>query len=933
MAKCFSSIAYGFKLMDVPPVSKPGQSDVTEVDSDILFDESRPKFATNEQAVNIAGTTVRPDRSISTETRDKSGLEDARNTPAKDTKTPPVDTGTPRSETQTPRDAAAPTISPGDKAVVPAPTNRGTEKASEQPVKPADSVIPSVRQSDVQPALQRPSEAISTQPAARVPDRVPDNLPSSKVEQPSDRALLPGLAIVGPEGKAQQGNAGTVGTNDGKAHDPVVAKPQDLAAKSHDPATAKAQEALGAKVNDTGLRGSEPGTGALTGKIQAGPDQVRANDAAGHPNAQNADALARQANGASVLKNYSADGTRSGIDHTNQGIVAKVADGKSDGVRAGQVSLNDGKIADGKLDGDRGQVRLPDGRMPDGRISDGSSSGGRPGEVKMGDGKIADGKATDGKSTDGKTSDGKAGDGKTGDRLPDGKVAGKTSDGGSSGPSAFIQFIESQAGIRGFGLPAKPEGNKSEGKSDGKNDGKADGKLDNKLDGKLDGKIDGAKNNLSPDGKQVGSDTKGSAGIPGGRANAIDGFLGLVETVKDNIKGSFKNLGDRTPVSVPLKEGEMAAVAMRGKMPPLRDDITSDQILAVLIPKGYVGWSIVRSPGLKPSDSPLPATQSKFDGGRLADGKSGDSKSADGKAISGKSADGKPLDNKQPDSKLGESKPFDINNPDVKSRPFIQLHGVDSNYTGAGARRTDASVPGRVEPVKAEQVKVEPARPEPVKNEPTRVDQVKPDQARPIPVKAEPFTDTKVAAVTGAAASATPYLDVSANSQIIDQSATRQTIPSTPKDRRQLIEEQEHTLPSASENEFEISDEPSADSDISSLQSTIDLSLSKEGEKRSRYVNQALDAQEETWNSEDDDAAGAHEMPAPLGRYTYIVRAGDTIESVAVVELNDLSLAPLLYKKNKKYVLQEEEYGKHPLVPGVVIDLPTPAEIKAFRQF
>jgi hypothetical protein len=41
----------------------------------------------------------------------------------------------------------------------------------------------------------------------------------------------------------------------------------------------------------------------------------------------------------------------------------------------------------------------------------------------------------------------------------------------------------------------------------------------------------------------------------------------------------------------------------------------------------------------------------------------------------------------------------------------------------------------------------------------------------------------------------------------------------------------------------------------------------------------------------------------------------------------------LLFKKNRKYVLQEEEYGKHPLVPGAVIDLPTPAEIKAFRQF
>lgn len=822
--------------------------------------------------------------------------------PGKDTKVSPGDITPARVEPQPSRDAVTPTNHPVEKVVDPSTKPGMPTRAGEQSNTPIDGAVPRVQNQEVQPSVQRPNEVLPTQAATKVPDKAPDKVSPVVAEQPSDRALLPGLAIVSPEGKAQQGNAGTVGTSDGKVHDPVVAKPQDLAAKSHDPATAKAQEALGAKVTDTGLRGSEPGTGALTGKIQAGPEQARVNDAAGHLNAQNPDALARQANGASVLKNYSADGTRSGIDHTNQGIVAKGADGKSDGVRAGQVSLNDGKIADGKLDGDRGQTRLPDGRMPDGKIGDGSSSGVRPGEVKLGDGKIADGKVSDGKTSDGKTSDGK-----TGDRLPDGKVGGKTSDGGSSGPSAFIQFIESQAGIRGFGLPAKPEGNKS----DGKNDGKADGKLDNKLDGKLDGKIDAAKNNLNPNGKQIGGDTKGGAGISGGRSNAIDGFLGLVETVKDNIKGSLKNLGDRTPVSVPLKEGEMAAVAMRGKMPPLRDDITSDQILAVLIPKGYVGWSIVRSPGLKPSDSPLPGSQTKFDGGKIGDGKS---------------ADGKPLENKQADSKPGESKPFDINNPEVKSRPFIQLHGVDSNYTGAGARRPETTVPGRVEPVKAEQPKVEPARPEPIKNEPTRVDQVKADQVRPIPVKAEPLTDTKVAA-------STPYLDVSTNSQIIDQSATRQTTPSTQKDRRQLIEEQEHTLPSASENEFEISDEPSADSEISSLQSTIDISLSKEGEKRSRYVNQALDAQEETWNSEDDDAAGAHEMPAPLGRYTYIVRAGDTIESVAVVELNDLSLAPLLYKKNRKYVLQEEEYGKHPLVPGVVIDLPTPAEIKAFRQF
>ncbi|MBP9094744.1 hypothetical protein KBI23_27240 [bacterium] len=799
----------------------------------------------------------------------------------------PDNAGTAPREAQASRDGVTPMIHPGDKALVP-PTNPGanpkvnpevTPKAGEQQRASTDGVH-RVQNSVENPTSQRPADAVSTQPVSnsvKAPERPPDRLSPSPTEQQSDRALLPGLAIVGPEGKAQQGSVATVGTSDGKVHDPVLPKPQEAATvKANDVATPKAEVSSG-KASDIGLRGSEPGTGALTGKIQAGPDQVKSDDSVRFPGAHVGDAIPRQANGESVLKNFSAaDGTRSGIDHTVQGIIAKGADakgldsvrdgkltdgklvdgkspdGKADGIRSGPVSLTDGKIAegkiaDGKFDGDRAQTRLPDGRMLDGKIGDGSTAGAKPG-----------------------------------DRLPDGKVGGKTGgDGGSSGPSAFIQFIESQAGIRGFGLPAKSENNKSEGKADSKNDSKSDGKADGTKTGSAntDGKAFvpvGAKGDskgsvgVPVDTKNsiaVPGDIKGGASIPGGRSNAIDGFLGLVETVKDNIKGSLKNLGDRTQPSVPLKEGELAAVAMRGKMPPVRDDITSEQILAVLIPKGLVGWSIVRAPGIKPSDSPLPGSQTKIDGAKVID-----SKVDDGKLGTGKLADGKSIDTKQLDTKHSEPKPFDINNPDVKSRPFIQLHGVDSNYTGAGVRRT--------EPV--------------------------------APVKAEPLTDTKVAA---APAAATPYLDVSTTNpanQIADQSATRQTIPAEPKSRRQLIEEQEHTLPSASE---------------------ADIAPTKEGEKRLRYVNSALDAQEATWNSEEDAANNGRELQAPLGRYTYIVRAGDTIESVAVVELNDLSLAPLLFKKNKKYVLPEEEYGRHPLVVGVVIDLPTPAEIKAFRQF
>lgn len=873
MAKCCSSFASGLNNMDVPPISKSERSDVTEVSPDKLFEESSSGIVQKRQAVEAViapgklpadGAKPEPDAAARSSQKVEPGAP------------VPVPKDTERS-----REAVTPTIHPGDKALNPG-TNPGvTPKAGEQQRVSTEGAIPKAQNLADQPTGQRQADVLPTQPvtnAVKAPDRAPDKLNHATTEQHSDRALLPGLAIVGPEGKVQQGSLATVGTSDGKVHDPVVAKPQDAAsAKAYDPAIAKPDVQAG-KSNDTGLKGAEPGTGALTGKIQAGPDHIKSDDAVRQAGAHNADVLARQANGESVLKNYSAaDGTRSGIDHTIQGIIAKGADGKSpdgksDGIRSGPVSLTDGKIADGKVDGDRAQTRLPDGRIPDGKIADGKTPGVRPGEVKLGDGKIGDG------STAGV---------KPGDRVPDGKVGGKTGgEGGSSGPSAFIQFIESQAGIRGFGLPAKSENTKSEGKTDSKSDGKSDGSKAGSAN--TDGKTfvpGGAKGDIKAG---VPGDTKSGAGIAGGRTNAIDGFLGLVESVKDNIKGSLKNLGDRTQPSVPLKEGELAAVAMRGKLPPVRDDITSEQILAVLIPKGFVGWSIVRSPGIKPSDSPLPGSQTKVDGGKLVDGKANDGRAIDDKAVTGKLADGKPLDSKQ-----SESKPFDINNPDAKSRPFIQLHGVDSNYTGAGVRRTEPAAEA-----KPDQIKLEPPKPE---------------QSKPIPVKVEPLTDTKVVAATSAtAAGATPYLDVSISNQINDQSATRQTIPPEPKSRRQLIEEQEHTLPSASESE---------------------IAPTKEGEKRLRYVNSALDAQEATWNSEEDDANNGRELQAPLGRYTYIVRAGDTVESVAVVELNDLSLAPLLFKKNKKYVLPEEEYGRHPLVAGVVIDLPTPAEIKAFRQF
>ncbi|HMY03792.1 MAG TPA: hypothetical protein PKA48_10575, partial [Candidatus Obscuribacter sp.] len=59
---------------------------------------------------------------------------------------------------------------------------------------------------------------------------------------------------------------------------------------------------------------------------------------------------------------------------------------------------------------------------------------------------------------------------------------------------------------------------------------------------------------------------------------------------------------------------------------------------------------------------------------------------------------------------------------------------------------------------------------------------------------------------------------------------------------------------------------------------------------------------------------------------------GDSVESVARLELKDPALAPLVFRKNKQHVLPEVEYGVHPLAPGVYIELPTPTEVAEFRH-
>ena len=103
---------------------------------------------------------------------------------------------------------------------------------------------------------------------------------------------------------------------------------------------------------------------------------------------------------------------------------------------------------------------------------------------------------------------------------------------------------------------------------------------------------------------------------------------------------------------------------------------------------------------------------------------------------------------------------------------------------------------------------------------------------------------------------------------------------------------------------------------------------------------EAIQSQEETAISETEfdfeevEFAGKHK-PLPLqgnnyNNYLYIVKEGDTIESVAAAILKDPWAAPLIFEKNKKAVLQSRKYGEHPLKVGATISLPTAEELKQY---
>jgi hypothetical protein len=111
-----------------------------------------------------------------------------------------------------------------------------------------------------------------------------------------------------------------------------------------------------------------------------------------------------------------------------------------------------------------------------------------------------------------------------------------------------------------------------------------------------------------------------------------------------------------------------------------------------------------------------------------------------------------------------------------------------------------------------------------------------------------------------------------------------------------------------------------------------DDGLSASDFRRVRYVNKEIDELEQTWPLADEEQRSAQSNFLASNSLFYVVKPGDTIESLALKLLGDPSLAALLFEKNKEYVLAEQRYGVHDLMPGATIELPSPAEIARFRM-
>lgn len=457
-------------------------------------------------------------------------------------------------------------------------------------------------------------------------------------------------------------------------------------------------------------------------------------------------------------------------------------------------------------------------------------------------------------------------------------------------------------------------------RSDKKNQGPSD-----RLDGKS--LVDKGSSKVQPGDRVPPQGDR----IPLGGGKAPGVMQGMVDSVKENIKSGLRSVltsGDtrRTEIAASdksqgarvrtgrteggepavrgIKDGDRQIFSSKTSIPPLKEQIDTRSLIPVLMPAGPAGIPVLKDFGKSPKSK-------EGDGGRGLD----PDKSAGGKLAGGA---GRPFIRLHlPDGTYGgitlggKGKIGNFTNSDAQDAP-TRRNTVIGPKTGVRVGETGGEKSGRAE--------VSPAAkdskiPDKASSMPGKDSLVPEKDSNPNGDNSDSFGKPYLAVKGDVSAEpAVPHVEAFGEVEIVlDEGDTVVSKPDVEGSARFAPGGLDGRLLGAEQSKPKLTEEEA---------------LAER--RRRRYMNENFESQEITWSMDDEEPTPGHHDP--MRRYIYIVKPGDTVESVAAQVLEDPALAPLLYRKNKQFVLPELEYGVHPLQPGVEIELPTPSEIATFRM-
>lgn len=764
------------------------------------------------------------------------------------------------------------------------------------------------------------------------------NLEVANLVASSDKSgLVPGVQNVGGPHRAEPEARGEQSHNSVKATEAQVAPPAPRA------------EAPAPRLLDNAGGGHEPRIVSLPGL----PDQVSRNRSeplhSQQPRTSDAPHVSDSVASHGNIPTHAGSGGKFeqgaplAPSHVSNGAPVAHRDGAANSVAhgfTGETSQGQGGLADknnSPIDVRSGASEI---RKDDGKIADATGNTRRL-EV---DGHIAD---AEGRSRrpemTGKIAE--SGIGKA-DRLGGDRIGKDDKGNGADAPAVFMQFLgggggSSFVGTKSFGWPfradkepaaePKSERGKRIGSRESKEESKA-GSFDPVIGTRSDKQNKGElrESKKDQDSRDVRSETQKNANVRGGK-NEADAAVGKGSQRKDD-----------------LGAGRVAD----SKYPARRQSSSEAGIGAGLVGAGgkIIEEFVAVLKGIVPADTPRSRQASKFPIRESED------TSKTTLAPRARTRIQPPAPNDK--VKSGDQDITQPSRPVLKgpARPYIRLHNPDGTYGGA-------MQPGGADGGRSVLLPIKRMLSETAKHE-TSADQ---DKTVPNRFNSANSAHPENNRLTGAPddqPSSRPDKPRMPAPRLIDDSKTMESIPMINPDllargskaplpwlQQAQDKPSESTKPELNEDTISVNlaDSASINDGVAKLKPLDELEdtlieedeepeptvrrakVAKPGDFRKvRYANKDIDEQEQTWPLA-DEVQSAQSSALANNSYLYIVKPGDTIESVSAKVLGDPLLAPLLFRKNRQHVLTESEYGVHDLRPGATLDLPTPAEIAEFR--